>query len=191
MQVMSIELEEAAVRLRKELEDVDSVSVITMKCHMLLELHLKTIVENHFFHPEHMIETRIGFHDWVCIARSLCLRKNTLGEWDLILAINTLRNEIAHPRGAERRTLLINRIKEIYIRESEASADKIDADPDELIIINASGHCIGFLAEYEADSKAFRQMVHTLDRSLNPEEPEFELDAVGRHARHAPTGGRG
>ena len=175
-------MKEQVLGLKEELEDIDSVSVITMKCHMLLELHLKTIVENHFFHPEHMIETRIGFHDWVCIARSLCLRKNTLGEWDLILAINTLRNEIAHPRSDERRTLLINRIKEIYIRESGVSADKIDADPDELIIINAANHCTGFLAAYEGDSKAFRQMVHTLDRSMNPEEPEFDLDTAGRHA---------
>ena len=179
---MSIELLEATARLQRELDNIDRVSVITMKCHMLLELHLKTIVEHHFFHPEHTFETHIGFHDWVCIARSLCLRKNRLGEWDLILAINRLRNEIAHPRGAERRTLLINQIKEIYIREAGVSADKIDAHSDEVIVVHAAAHCIGFLAEFEVDSKDFRQMVHTMDRSLNPDKPEFELNAVGRHA---------
>jgi len=68
-------------------------------------------------------------------------------------------------------------VKDLYFREA-AGFDRIEdvkKEPDAVILFNACAHCAGFLATFESDSKFFRRMVHSLDRGMNPDLPEFEL----------------
>ena len=90
------ELSDSMRRFRQEMEDVDELVHVLLKGHLLLEEALTRILEQYIFQREYLGETRLSFHQKMLLGRSLCLRKHSLGEWDLLAAINTLRNEIAH-----------------------------------------------------------------------------------------------
>ncbi|WP_143705217.1 hypothetical protein [Pollutimonas nitritireducens] len=101
----------------------------------------------------------------------------SMREWELIAAINSLRNELAHKLESPEREKKLRRVKELYFREAAGleGIENIKNESDTTILCCACGHCGGFLAKFEADSKALRHMVHTMDRQINPDLRAFEL----------------
>jgi len=174
---MSPELSESIQRFQQEMEHVDDVIHVLLKGHLLLEGALARIFEQHVFHSEHLSQIRLSFHQKMVLARTLCLRKDRLGEWDLLAAINTLRNELAHKLNSPERDRKLSRVRDLYFREAAGyeGIDEIKKQPDAVIVLYSCAHCAGFLSSFEADSKSFRKIIHTIDRDLNPELPEFEL----------------
>jgi hypothetical protein len=164
-------------RFRNEMETVDETAHVLLKGHLLLEEALSAILDQYVFHREHLDDARLTFAHKVQLARALCLRKNTLGEWDLISAINSCRNDLAHRLNSPERAKKLAKVKELYFREVAGLAriEEIKKESDTAILFSACGHCAGFLATYLADSRGFRQMVHAMDRELNPDLPPFEV----------------
>jgi hypothetical protein len=127
----------------------------------------------------HLAEARFSFAQKALLARSLCLRKNKFGEWDLIAAINSLRNDLAHKLNSPDRAKKLAVVKELYFREA-AGYDRIDDmknESDAVILFNACAHCAGFLATFEADSKAFRRMVRPDRADLTSRRLSLTADA--------------
>lgn len=171
------ELSRAIKRFNEEMASVDEVVHILLKGHLLIEETLTRVLEQYLFHREHLSEARLTFNQKVLLGRALCLRKNDLGTWELISAINSLRNEIAHRLNSPERERKLSKVKEIYLREvaDAEESEKLMNGSDPFILHNACALCVGFLAKFENDSKALRQKIHLLDRELNPDLPEFEL----------------
>jgi hypothetical protein len=147
-----------------------------LKGHLLIEEALTGILELHVFHPEHLEAARLSFHHKACIVRALGLRKDKFGEWDLLQAINTLRNDLAHQLHSDQREKKVQRLREVYLREAkgmEGIEELRDAD-EVTLLVNAMAHMVGFLSAMHADSKALRGFVHALDRSMNPDLPAFD-----------------
>lgn len=164
-------------RFRKEMESVDEVAHVLLKGHLLLEEGLSAILDQYVFHREHLAQARLTFAQKLQLARALCLRKNKLGEWELMAAINALRNDLAHRLNSRDRGRRFDVVKNLYLREA-AGFERIEdlkGEPDAVIVFNACAHCAGFLVTFETDSKSLRRMVHRLDRDINPDLPEFEL----------------
>jgi hypothetical protein len=164
-------------RFRTEMENVDEVAHVLLKGHLLLEESLSAILDQYVFHREHLDDARLTFAHKIHLARAVCLRKNTFGEWDLISAINSLRNDLAHRLNSPERTKKLARVKDLYFREAAGyeRIEEVKKESDAVVLFNACAHCAGFLATYLADSRGFRQMVHAMDRQLNPDLPPFEL----------------
>jgi len=171
------EMHHAMQRFQQEMEQVDDVAHVLLKGHLLIEEGVNRVLEQYVFHREHLREARLSFHHKVLLARALCLRKNTFGVWELIGAINSLRNVLAHSLQSPERQKKLATLKAIYFREAAEfeSIEEVKKQSDAAILTRACSHCGGFLATFEGDSKAFRQMVHAMDRTINPDEPEFEL----------------
>lgn len=175
---MSPEMNFAAARFREEMERVDELAHILLKGHLLIEESLTRILDQYFFHREYVGEARLTFSQKMNLARSLCLRKCAFGEWDLIASINSLRNELAHRLQSPEREKRFAKVKAIYLREIAEFTELValvKAQADANVLMNAMAHCTSFLAAFEGDSKAFRGMIHTMDRELNPGLPEFDL----------------
>ena len=174
---MLSELARSIEKFREEMASVDEVVHVLLKGHLLLEEALTQVLEQYVFHREHLGEARLSFNQKVLLGRSLCLRKNNVGEWELISAINTLRNELAHRLNSSDREKKLKRVRDLYFREAAGfeRIEELKKESEVVILFNACAHCAGFLASYEADSKSFRRMVHSMDRGMNPEVPEFEL----------------
>jgi hypothetical protein len=93
---MTSELSDSIQRFQQEMEHVDEVLHVLLKGHLLLEEVLTKILEQYLFHRQHLDGARLTFHQKSALGRALCLRKDHLGEWELLAVINALRNEVAH-----------------------------------------------------------------------------------------------
>src|SRR5687767_14766676 len=88
------ELTASIERFHEEMKSIDEVAHVLLKGHLLIEETLTEIIEQYIFHREHIAKARLSFAHKMHLAQGLCLRKNTLGEWELIAAINALRNDL-------------------------------------------------------------------------------------------------
>jgi hypothetical protein len=88
--------------------------------------------------------------------------------WDLLLAVNALRNELAHALHPEKRQSKFARVKSLYIAETDVSAAEGDACPDHELAAYAIALILGFLGSFEEEVVRFKDWVSTLDRVVNP-----------------------
>lgn len=174
---MTSESESAKRRFEEEMESVDEIVHVLMKGHLLIEETLTSIIEQHLFHPEWLSDASLRFYQKSSIARSLCLRRDKLGEWTLMHALNAVRNTLAHKLQSGEREKRVARVRRTYFKEAPdgPEKDRLKDASDAAVIKAACAHCAGFLALFESDARAFRQMTHARDRALNPDEPEFKL----------------
>ncbi|WP_250493774.1 hypothetical protein [Caballeronia sp. GAWG1-1] len=90
------EIDIAHARFVQEMNSVDDTVHVLLKGHLLIEEALSKTIDQFVFHREHLEEARLSFADKMNVSRALCLRKNQFGEWELIAAINALRNVVGH-----------------------------------------------------------------------------------------------
>lgn len=140
---MHPELLRSIERFRKEMANVDEVAHVLLKGHLLLEEAISLVLDQYVFHREHLGDARLSFHQKALLARSLCLRKNLVGEWELIAAINTLRNDLAHKLNSPERERKLAKVKELYFREaaSFSGIEEVKKEPDAVVLFNACAHC--------------------------------------------------
>ncbi|QDQ83663.1 hypothetical protein [Paraburkholderia megapolitana] len=171
------EIQKAHARFVEEMGVVDNTVHVLLKGHLLIEEALSRIIDQFVFHREHVAEARLSFAGKVHLCRALCLRKNDLGEWDLIAALNAFRNVIAHTLQSPQRARKFDRVKEIYLREAATMSgiEDVRESSEADVVLLACGHCLGFLSSFEGDARVFRQLVFNMDRSLNPELTPFDL----------------
>jgi hypothetical protein len=170
-------LEASIRRFEQEMSTVDETVHILLKGHLLLEEALALIIDQHVFHREHIEDARLSFAQKLHVARSLCLRKNALGEWELVAAINGLRNDLAHRLNSPDRQKKLEKVKAVYFREAAGFGrlEDIKAKRDHEIVLAACAHCAGFLATCAEDLRHLRQVIHAMDRDMNADLPAFEL----------------
>lgn len=170
-------LQASIERFKREMSTIDEMVHVLLKGHLLLEEALALIIDQHVFHREDVAEARLNFSQKLNISKSLCLRKNKLGEWELIAAINGLRNDLAHRLNSPDRDKKLTKVKSIYFREAAefGRIEAIKAQSDHEIIFAACAHCAGFLAGCAEDLRHLRQLIYAMDRQMNPDLPVFEL----------------
>ena len=170
-------LQDSIERFNQEMSTIDEMVHVLLKGHLLLEEALALIIDQHVFHRENLTEARLSFAQKLNVARSLCLRKNRLGEWELIAAINSLRNDLAHRLNSPDRDRKLEKLKGIYFREAAefGRIDAIKATSDHEIVFEACAHCAGFLATCAEDLRHLRKAIYESDRRMNPDTPPFEL----------------
>jgi hypothetical protein len=161
-----------------QVEALDEVAHVVLKGHLLIEEWLTRAIAQHLFHPEHVNDDgRLSFSQKTALARSLGLRKNTSGMWELIAAVNGLRNELAHSLDSPRRLKKLEKLKAIYFRETHGLQDSEQMKnwPDALLVRRVCALCLGFLSSFAQDSFQLRKLIHEIDRNLNPQLPEIQL----------------
>ena len=161
---------ERLARIQQEFAEIDPVVHSVLKGHLLIEEKLSSIIELFVFHPEAFDEARLGFFHKVHVARALSLDEHENSMWQLILSINSLRNELAHSLDPDARRPKILRLRELYFKEIEDESYREEQQdyPDEAVVMFASVLAIGFLGRFEQEAKRFRSIVDGLDRVMNP-----------------------
>ncbi len=159
-------------RFLKQMAEVDQVTQVVLKGHLLCEESLGRVIENFVFYPSHLDACHLSFYQKVEMSRALCLRKNNFTIWELLLAINSLRNELAHSLESSKRQGKIEKVKRLVAEEMKSEHESLDQDdPDFIILSKACGLCLGFLSSFEGDAQAFRGLIDCMDRTLNPTQP--------------------
>jgi hypothetical protein len=150
------------------LNTMDGPMHIVLKGHLLIEERLVRITERFVFHPEYMEAARLAFAQRVAVARSMSLDEQNNEMWNLVLAINALRNDFAHGLGSEKRVAKTDRVLTLF-RALMRSQEPPEASNDPLMRLTlAVALSLGFLESFENEVIRFREWVDTLDYVVNP-----------------------
>jgi hypothetical protein len=84
------------------MNDVDPLVPVVLKGHLLIERILDDLISSVCINPDHIWNGRFTFAQKVDLARAFAFNKDNHPVWTIVLALNTLRNEIAHNQLGER-----------------------------------------------------------------------------------------
>ena len=112
----------------------------------------------------------MSFLQKVQLSRSLSLDESENRMWDLIIALNQLRNKLAHTLDHSVRESKLIAIKNLYfeICSDLNGIDKHRNQEDKIIVAYAIGECLGFLSSFEKEIERFKDFVGMLDKAVNP-----------------------
>jgi hypothetical protein len=154
---------------KKRLTETDEIANVILKGHLIAESALNDIICVIFFHPEHIPETWLLFERTVQIVRAMSLRTNNYPGWDGVLALNSLRNEIAHKHAGLGRQKKMDRLRQACLANLMPEKAKLhEGDSDCEMAVLACAGCAGFLAHVEDDFRALRSHIDELDAKINP-----------------------
>jgi hypothetical protein len=153
-------------RFAREMEQPDPSAHIVLKGHLMIEEWLTRNIAQHMFHPEHMLDgARLSFAQKLALCRTFALRKDKLGMWELIAAVNSLRNELAHALDSAKRRKKTDTLLAIYFRETAGSNLAVPKEAlQEHVLRGACALSLGFLASFSEDAQGLRALIHAFDR---------------------------
>ena len=157
-------------RVQGQFRHIDPVAQVVLKGHLLMEELLTGIIERFLFHPDLLDQVNLRFFQKAHLARSLSLDEHDNDMWDLVLAINELRNQLAHSLDDDKRQPKIAKVRKLYFKEA-ADTPGIEHQrtlDDEVILAFAASLVVGFLSTFRAEADRFRDVVRNLDREMNP-----------------------
>jgi uncharacterized Rmd1/YagE family protein len=163
-------------RFTEQMSQVDALALVVLKGHLLLEEQLERILGTFVFHPEHLEAARLSFAQKVSLARSISLDEHENSMWELILAVNAMRNELAHALHSEKREKRFERLKALYMAENDVSAEEANALETHIVASFAVALAIGFLGSFEEEIVRFKDYVKSLDQVVNPHRHEKPRD---------------
>lgn len=159
-------------KFKSQLIGLVEIDLIILRGHLLLEEVLYNIISKFVFHPAFIKKSDINFSQKVSIARSMSLDESDNSIWGLILAINTLRNKIAHelPTSQNIEKHII-KVKDLYNSEMkgfEGEQEHFWKEDDCKGMALAVAMGIGFLHGFLEEVKRFKEAVHLIDVAYNP-----------------------
>ena len=158
----------------KHFGDVDQLTQVVLKGHLLLEGRLNSILRSVLYNPEVFEKVKLNFGHKQILAKGFCVSRRSPGMWDLLTAINSLRNSIAHSLDATRRRQKYDALRQIYLREIENPEARKEAQllPDHLLFLDAYAFCSGYLSGVEKDarviSNGMRRMIDVAREESHP-----------------------
>ena len=139
------------------MKHIDELALVVLKGHLLLEEQLERILGKFLFHPEYLEGANLRFAQKVALARCMSLDEHANSLWELVLAVNGLRNELAHALNSEKRQHKFDRLKALYMVENEVSAVEASHCPDHELAAHTIAFILGFLGSFEEEVIAGRR----------------------------------
>jgi hypothetical protein len=149
----------------------DELTAVVLKGHLVLEEQLDRIICRFLFHPKHLDDAGLRFHQKVKISQSMSLDGSENSIWNLLLALNALRNNLAHSLEDDKRQSKLNRVLTLFAEESGNASHPTEDDPplsDHEGVSGAMAMVLGFLSSFEEEVIRFRMAIDTLDKTMNP-----------------------
>jgi hypothetical protein len=162
------ELKQFYAKATEHFQAVDPLIQVVLRGHLLLEERLNATLKHSLYNPELFEKMNLNFHHKLLFARAFSVSLRAEGVWDLIAAINALRNSIAHSLDGEQRQKKFDAVKTIYLRElddPELRAEDRD-EPDHLLFLKAFALCEGYLRQVEDDARFAGNGVRTVVRYM-------------------------
>jgi len=88
--------------------------------------------------------------------------------WQLAIAINSLRNELAHSLQSEKRQRKTKALIELYSKHNKDHFELHKNEPEHVILLWAVTLLMGFLGAFEEEGDRFRSLVNEMDLIVNP-----------------------
>lgn len=154
----------------EQIKHIDELAMVIIKGHLVIEQVLTRIIGKYVHHSNH-IPDRLNFAQLVSLARSMSLDEADNSMWNLILAVNALRNKVAHSLESQERQKAYKRLKVTYHAEIDDGSPPEDEESHHLALM-AMAHCLGFLQSFESEIDRFKEWLGTMDKIVNPHRHE-------------------
>lgn len=171
-------LDKYAKLFHEKMSQTDPMLQAVLTGHLIIETALDNILAVVFFHPEHVFrEAKLSFAQKVHIVRAYGLRKHDNSMWDMILTVNTVRNELAHNLEGEKKAARLKKLRDVFVAEAtgemrrtlEKEWKSLEYIPDPVIAMWSCSLCTGFLGSFEEDVTSLRGILDALDEGMNPD----------------------
>jgi hypothetical protein len=137
-----------------QLGAVDEIAQIVLNAHLIVERALDQVIAAIFPFGQHLKGTRLNFFQRVHIARAFGLGENETTEWDLVLAMNAIRNMMAHRQVGDKREDRIADLRRILLKMGNDMFKKDVSNATEKgVITYAAAMAGGFLNTLEVRAK--------------------------------------
>ena len=156
-------------KLQEHFATVDATAQIVLKGHLLIEEALDTILGKFVFHSEYFESANLRFAQKIDLARSVSLADQNNEMWELVIAINSLRNELSHSLKSVKRQQKTQRVIEVYLKllgDPEVAA-RHKSESEEVVLMWAASFFLGFLVAFEAEVDRFKTLINALDQVAN------------------------
>jgi hypothetical protein len=120
------------------------------------------------FHPEFVQAANLRFLQKLSVARAMSLDEHQNEMWAIALALNSLRNELAHSLKSPKRAAKTQAVLDLYFRQADNMPGDAREQPEHVQLYSAVGFFLGFLSGFQAEVKRVRQFLDTLDPVVNP-----------------------
>lgn len=149
------ELHEFYAKAAEQFQEVDPLIQVVLRGHLLLEERINAMLKHSLYNPELFEKMNLNFHHKLQFVRAFSVSLHGEGMWELIAAVNTLRNAIARSLDGEKRQAKFNAVKALYLRELTdpelRGAD--ENEPDHLLFLKAYALCEGYLRRVEEGAR--------------------------------------
>ena len=132
---------------------VDATAQIVLKGHLLIEETLDSILGKFVFHSAHLESANLRFAQKIDLARSVSLDEHNNEMWELVKAINSLRNELSHSLKSAKRQQKAQRVIELYLKllDNAEMSNRHKNESEEVVLMWATSFFLGFLSAFEAE----------------------------------------
>lgn len=83
-------------RYDNHMPETDDLTLIVLKGHLLVEETLFELANSALPHPQYINKLRLSFHQLANLVRAAVRQRSQDPCWQLILSLNSLRNDLAH-----------------------------------------------------------------------------------------------
>ena len=145
-------------RILEEFLRSDEVGQAALKAHLLIEGKLDDLLQAHFLHPEQVTALNLRFFQKMALARAISWTQHKNQIWNLITALNELRNQLAHSPREPIRQSKLEAVRTTYLEVFPEEADWDDAE----IFLGCATYCMGFLEESRREATLAHAVVARL-----------------------------
>jgi hypothetical protein len=166
--VMSEAAKAVLQKLEENLRFVDESALVILKGHLIIEETLTEIISTFVFHAEQLEGARLSFSQKVAIARSMSLDEHNNEMWQLIAAINRLRNELAHALSSPKRVEKTKALLNLHEKLGGIMTTDEKETPEHILLSFSVTYSLGFLSGFLEEVRRFKSMLEDMDRIVNP-----------------------
>jgi hypothetical protein len=149
---------------KKDIRLVDEFASLVLRGHYVLERDIDRIIRYIFFHPERILGEPFvfNFDRKLRLARAMSRNASEHPHWDVVIALNALRNTIAH-HGYEDRQVKIERLRELCSKTAKLEKHEKEHGSGYMEVVTfAFTLGTAFLAHIEEDLENLRQNIDGL-----------------------------
>lgn len=166
---METALQEIRTKFEEHLAHMDESALVILKGHLVIEETLTEIIDTFVHHGEQLEGARLTFAQKVALARSMSLDEYNNEMWQLVLAVNSLRNEMAHALQSSKRVTKTKALLDLHKSlGGQWSMSDGSTPPEHILLSFALSYSLGFLSGFVEEVRRFRSRLDEIDRLVNP-----------------------
>jgi len=168
-------LAEVNQRFTDQLREVDDLALIVLKGHLVMEGLMNDAIEAFLLHAEFADVARMRVSQKIALCRAISTSDQNNRMWEVISAINVVRNALSHSLDPERRARAIESLRKLYEEEFKHTPDAVNGIPksvdgmpaDMAVCLFAIGGCLGYLQAHLAEVRRLKERILEMDAAMN------------------------